>query len=177
MKNIALIQSNHLLLQWKFKLSVEHCWAFWNKKFVHMTQQYFALLPQVNFPANNLNFHWRRRWRDQIQAIFLNIFYFNHKKDCFLWSKNIWWFQDLHAKYFKALMKFLFVWFLLKNLISIYFSNFLGKLSRQYTANYPLCKVFLVRRIFFLVILEQEGYFAAAASVHIRVSRHGFCYI
>ena len=33
---------------------------------------------------------------------------------------------------------------------------------------------FLVRGIFFLVILEQEGYFAS--SVHIRVSRHGFCY-
>jgi hypothetical protein len=26
------------------------------KKFVD-TQQYFALLPQVNFPADNLNFH------------------------------------------------------------------------------------------------------------------------
>ena len=30
---------------------------------------------QVNIPANNLNFHWR--WRDRIQAIFLNLFYFN----------------------------------------------------------------------------------------------------
>ena len=29
----------------------------------------------VNFPVNNLNFHWRLRWWDQIQAIFLNIFY------------------------------------------------------------------------------------------------------
>ena len=28
-----------------------------NKKFVDITQQCFALLPQVNFPANNLNFH------------------------------------------------------------------------------------------------------------------------
>ena len=34
------------------------------------------VLPQVNFPANNLNFHWRWRWWDQIQAIFLNLFYF-----------------------------------------------------------------------------------------------------
>ena len=34
------------------------------------------ILPQVNFPANNLNFHWRWRWWDQIQAIFLNLFYF-----------------------------------------------------------------------------------------------------
>ena len=27
------------------------------KKFVDITQQCFALLPQVNFPANNLNFY------------------------------------------------------------------------------------------------------------------------
>ena len=39
-----------------------------------MTQQCFALLPQINFLANNLNFHWR--WWDWIQAIFLNLFYF-----------------------------------------------------------------------------------------------------
>ena len=35
----------------------------------------FCLI-QGNFPANNLNFHWRWRWWDQIQDIFLNIFYF-----------------------------------------------------------------------------------------------------
>ena len=28
-----------------------------NKEFVDITQQCFALLPQVNVPANNLNFH------------------------------------------------------------------------------------------------------------------------
>ena len=44
------------------------------------TQQCFALLPQVNFPTNNLNFHWRWRWWDRIQAIFLNLFYFKRKK-------------------------------------------------------------------------------------------------
>ena len=27
------------------------------KKFVDISQQCFALLPKVNFPANNLNFH------------------------------------------------------------------------------------------------------------------------
>ena len=27
------------------------------KKFVDITQQYFALLPQVSFPTNNLDFH------------------------------------------------------------------------------------------------------------------------
>ena len=42
--------------------------------FVDITQQCFALLPQVNFPGNNLNFQWR--WWGWIQAIFLNLFYF-----------------------------------------------------------------------------------------------------
>ena len=45
-------------------------------KFADIAQQNFAFLPHVNFPANNLNFHWRWRWWDQIQAIFLNLFYF-----------------------------------------------------------------------------------------------------
>ena len=45
------------------------------KKFVDITQQCFALLPQVIFPANNLNIHWRWRLWDRIQAIFLNISY------------------------------------------------------------------------------------------------------
>ena len=31
-------------------------------------QQYFAFTPQANFPAHNLDFHWR--WWDQIQATF-----------------------------------------------------------------------------------------------------------
>ena len=53
--------------------------TFENKKFVGITQQCFALLPQINFPDNNLNFHWRQRWWDQIQAIFFNIFYFKLK--------------------------------------------------------------------------------------------------
>ena len=45
---------------------------FENKKFDDITQQCFALLPQVNFPSHNLNFHWL----DRIQAIFLNLSYF-----------------------------------------------------------------------------------------------------
>jgi hypothetical protein len=37
---------------------VEHCQqTFEKKKIVDITQQCFALLPQVNCPANNLNFH------------------------------------------------------------------------------------------------------------------------
>ena len=50
------------------------------KTLLDITQQCSALLPQVNFPANNLNFHRRRRWWDQIQAIFLNLFYFKKWK-------------------------------------------------------------------------------------------------
>ena len=54
------------------RCKAKDCWGlstnFWkqkveNKKFVDINQQCFALLSQVNFPANNLNFHWRwRRW-------------------------------------------------------------------------------------------------------------------
>ena len=32
------------------------------------------LLPQVNFPINNFNFHWSWRWWDRIQSLFLNLF-------------------------------------------------------------------------------------------------------
>ena len=58
-------------------------------------KNYFALLPTVNFPANNLNFHWRWRWWDQIQAIFLNLFYFN-----VLSSSSIWMYWILNIEYF-----------------------------------------------------------------------------
>ena len=44
-----------------------------NKLFVFKS---LLLLPQVNFAPQNLNFHWRWRWWDQIQAIFLNLIYF-----------------------------------------------------------------------------------------------------
>ena len=42
--------------------------------FVDITQQCFAFLSLVSFPANNLNFHWMWRWWEQIQPIFLNLF-------------------------------------------------------------------------------------------------------
>ena len=65
-----------------------HCQqAFENKKFVGITQQCFALLPQVNLPTNNLNFHWRWRWWDWIQAIFLNFFYFNWWQNMLMWQR------------------------------------------------------------------------------------------
>ena len=43
---------------------------FCSQKFVDNAQQYFAFTPLANFPANNLNFHWRWRWLDQIKATF-----------------------------------------------------------------------------------------------------------
>ena len=47
-----------------------------SQMFVDIIQQCFAFTPQANFPAHNLNFHWRwRRW-DWIQATFQNFFYF-----------------------------------------------------------------------------------------------------
>jgi hypothetical protein len=61
-KKIAWIPSHHLHVQWKFKLLAGKfaCQqTFGNKKFIDITQQCFALLPQVNFATNNLNFHWR----------------------------------------------------------------------------------------------------------------------
>ena len=41
----------------------------------------------VNFPANNLNFHCT--WKDRIQAIFLNLFYFTD-----------YWFKTIFHPYF-----------------------------------------------------------------------------
>ena len=81
---VAWIWFNHL--HWKFKLGAgkfalgikaKHCWALsTNFLFVEISQQCFAILPQVKFPANNLNF-WR--WWHRIQAICLHLFYFENK--------------------------------------------------------------------------------------------------
>ena len=44
------------------------------KKMLGVVNKIFVFLTQVIVPANNLNFHWR--WWVQIQAIFVNLFYF-----------------------------------------------------------------------------------------------------
>ena len=54
-----MIWSNHL-----------HQQTFSFQKFFDNAQKCFAFTPQANFPAHNLNFHWRWRWWDQIQATF-----------------------------------------------------------------------------------------------------------
>ena len=50
--------------------------TFENKKFVDITQQWFAFTFLANSPTHNLNFNRRWRWWDRIQATFWNIFYF-----------------------------------------------------------------------------------------------------
>ena len=81
-KKIACIRSHHLHLQWKFKLLVgkftwgnkaNHCWVMsTNVLFSKVCWQCPAMFchftPQANFPAHNLNFHWR--WWNQIQTTF-----------------------------------------------------------------------------------------------------------
>ena len=59
-------------------LKAKHCWTlstnFWKQKGCWHHPSMFCLVTQVNFPTNHLYFHWR--WWDWIQAIYLNIFYF-----------------------------------------------------------------------------------------------------
>ena len=61
--------------------------TFCSQMFVDNSQQCFAFTPQANFPTHNLNFHWRWRWWDQIQATFINLFYFTW----YLHRGQTWW--------------------------------------------------------------------------------------
>ena len=103
----VLIRSHHLQLQWKFKLWVclrcegKKFLGIVNKllktkkklfqKFVDITQHCFTSLRFVNFPANNLNFHWSWRWWHQIKAIVLNLFYFINKNFTSSQVKELSW--------------------------------------------------------------------------------------
>ena len=65
-----------------------------NKLFVFKSLwQHPAMFCLYTFPAHSLNFHWRWRWWDRIQAIFLNLFYF---KDVYLLIP--WLFRILNLK-------------------------------------------------------------------------------
>ena len=101
---MAWIQSHHL--QWKFKLwagmfawgnKAKHCWAlstnFWKQKVCWHPPAMFCLIYLNNkFPVNSLNFNWRWSWWDQIQAIFLNLFYFIFKsRSIFPHRLNMWY--------------------------------------------------------------------------------------
>ena len=78
----------HLHPQWKFKLWVEKFPRSKGKTLLGVANKLLKtkilltspsnvfLLPQLNFHTNNLNFYWRWRWWDWIQAILLNFWYF-----------------------------------------------------------------------------------------------------
>ena len=65
----------------------------------------------LNFPTDNLNFHWRWSWWDWIQSIFLNLFYFSmlqfgwvHKwlaKCCCFWK----WCSDSFDRFQRLAIK------------------------------------------------------------------------
>ena len=117
----------------------KYYWAlwtnFWKQKNVDITHQCFALLPQVNFPANSLNFHWRRRWWDRIQAIFLNIFYFNHKYSSFHTILD----QLINATLFQSVLKYL--------------HNICSRLEFENTkGSYNLATNFLIQSDFFFFL-------------------------
>ena len=51
------VMGRKVKLKWEGKIVGGCQQTFENKKFVDITQQCFASLPQVKFPAINLNFH------------------------------------------------------------------------------------------------------------------------
>jgi hypothetical protein len=59
---------------------------FWKQKVCRHCPAIFCLITSSNFPViiHNLNSHWR--WWDQIQAIFLNLIYF---QKCYLEATKI----------------------------------------------------------------------------------------
>ena len=64
---------------------------FWKQKVCWYQQQCFSLLPQENFPTNNLNFHWRWSWWDRCRLLksfllyhFLVVICFFQKHSCSL---------------------------------------------------------------------------------------------
>ena len=74
-------------------MKAKHCLVLsTNFLYSKVCWQHPAMFWLYIFPSHNLNFHWRWRWWDQIQAIFLNLFYFNCLLVCkkgFLCSSSI----------------------------------------------------------------------------------------
>ena len=101
-EKIACIRSHHLHLQWKFKLwagkfawgvKAKHCWAlstnFLFSKVCCQHPAMFCLYTSSKLYRHNLNFQWRWRWWDRMQAIFLNNFYFIDDYDEYAFS--VWY--------------------------------------------------------------------------------------
>ena len=67
------ITGRKVCLRWKGK----NCWVlstnFSNQKVCWHHPAMFCLITSSKLSAHNLNFHWRWRWWDGIQAIFLNL--------------------------------------------------------------------------------------------------------
>ena len=61
---------NSCCLLWRQNIAGCCQQTFEYKKFVNNAQQCFPFTPQANFHAHNLNFHWRWRSWDWIQATF-----------------------------------------------------------------------------------------------------------
>ena len=57
---------------------------FWKQKVCWHYPAMFCRITSSKLPSKNLNFNWRWRWWDQIQAIFLNLFYFKGNVSNFL---------------------------------------------------------------------------------------------
>ena len=77
-------------------VKAKHCWPlsknFWKQKNCWHHPAMFCLITSSKLSRHNLNFHWRWMWWDQIQAIFLNLFYFTfgrRGKKC-LWFVYSW---------------------------------------------------------------------------------------
>ena len=64
----------------------KHCWVmstnFLFSKVCWQHPAMFCHITSSKISCQNLNFHWRQRWWDQIQIIFLNLFYFRKRLQC-----------------------------------------------------------------------------------------------
>ena len=59
----------------------KHCWVMsTNFLFSKVFWQHSSMFLHYTFPTHYLNSYWMWRWWDRIQAIFLNLFYFNYLK-------------------------------------------------------------------------------------------------
>ena len=87
----------------------KHCWVM-STNFLfstvcwHFPAMFCLYTSSKFFHTHNLNFHWRWRWWDQIQAIFLNLFYFkaniiwdfNTKRGAYFWKSLGFWLDSYY---------------------------------------------------------------------------------
>ena len=100
---------------------------FYFQMFADNAQQCFAFTPQANFPAHNLNIHWRWRWWDRNHATFLKYFLLYLWKNGVRWAliflvKNLVWILGLSYSIFYTPYYFHFV-FSFSSILSCSFFN------------------------------------------------------